>query len=222
MDIEELRLHADVISVDGHKLGTLNRFVFREDGYKLTHIVVDTGILRSGESIWQGGWGLSHDRIVPIEVLQAATSDEIRIAMTAEEFRDLSVDFTEEYFKEIPDLHEGELDSSDLVRIATSIPGEPGPHMMQEKTVMRPGEAQIANDSPVWRLNPHQKLGEVERAIFDEDSGKIEALVIRRGFLLTKDLVLPMSFVVEVVAGIVRVQIDDDALKQLREFHPAD
>ena len=50
----------------------VSRFVFEPATRKLTHIVVDTGILRSGEALWKGGWGLSHDRIIPIGVLQDA------------------------------------------------------------------------------------------------------------------------------------------------------
>jgi uncharacterized protein YrrD len=84
-----------------------------------------------------------------------------------------------------------------------------------------PESAEINKDSPVWRLDPHQKLGEVERVIFD-GARRITGLVVRRGFLLHRDVVLPVGHVVEVVAGIVRVDIDDNALAALPEFEPED
>jgi uncharacterized protein YrrD len=96
---------------------------------------------------------------------------------------------------------------------------------MRDVLAKAPDEVDIAKDSPVWRLNPHEKIGEVERVIFDDESRKITALVIRRGFLFTRDVVLPVRYVAEVVeavGGIVRVDIDDASLKQLQEFHPAD
>jgi sporulation protein YlmC with PRC-barrel domain len=222
MNIEDLRLEASVVSSDGHKLGKLSRFVFERDSLKLTHIVVDTGILRSGEALWKGGWGLSHDRLVPLGCVSRADSDEIRITMSGDEFRDLSVDFSEEYFTTIPDNEPGRPDASDVVRLATSIPGEPGPYLMQQTTAVHATEADIRADSPVWRLDPHEKIGEVERVLFDGDTGRMAALVIRRGFVFTKDVVLPADHIVEVVAEIVRVQIDDAALKQLDEFHADD
>ena len=218
MNIEDLRLHADVFSADGHKLGTLSRFVVHKEDLRLTHIVVDTGILRSGEALWKGGWGLSHDRMLPLGVVDAADSDEVRITMTADEFRDLSVDFTEEYFKSVPDRDPGRPDLSDVQRLAMSIPGEPGPYLMQQDTVLGPGDADIRAGSPVWRMSPHQKIGEVEHVLYDTDSGKMSALVIRRGFIFSKERVLPAEHVVEVVAEIVRVDIDSAQLDALAEF----
>jgi sporulation protein YlmC with PRC-barrel domain len=220
MNIEDLRLDASVVSSDGHKLGKLSRFVFDKDARKLTHIVVDTGILRSGEALWKGGWGLSHDRLLPYQAVRHADSHEIVITMTADEFRDLSADFSEEYFARMPDLDPGAPDASDVARLASSIPGESGPVIMQQTTAMTAGEADIRTDSPVWRLNPHQKIGEVERVLFDDDTGALSALVVRRGFLLTKDVILPAEYIVEVVAEIVRVQIDDTALGRLSAYHP--
>jgi len=222
MNLEDLRLDASVVSADGHKLGKLSRFVFDTRSLKLTHVVVDTGILRSGEALWKGGWGLSHDRLIPIAAVKTATSDEIRITMSGDEFREFSIDFSEEYFTPITDGESGRPDLSDLARFATSIPGEPGPYLMRETHAVPAGEVDIRADSPVWRLNPHEKIGEVERVLLDDDSGKINALVIKRGRVFTKDVVLPAEYLVEVVAEIVRVQIDDDALKQLREFHAED
>jgi hypothetical protein len=149
MNIEDLRLHADIISADGHKLGALSRFVFELASRKLTHIVIDTGILRSGQPFWKGGWGLSHDRFVPIGVLESADSRAIRLTMTADEFRDLSHDYVEEYFKPLPDLEPGEPDLSDIARLAMSIPGEPGPYLMQQATALPPHEAEVHDESPV-------------------------------------------------------------------------
>jgi sporulation protein YlmC with PRC-barrel domain len=222
MNLEDLRLGAAVVSGDGHKLGHLSRFVIDTESKRLTHIVIDTGIFRSGEALWKGGWGMSHDRIVPFGAVASVTSDEIRITMSAGDFKDLSADYQEEYFVRVSDDRPGVPDTSDLHRLVMSIPGEPGPYLMQQTVALRPDQAQISEDSPVWRLKPHQKIGEVERVIYDDATGKLDGLVIRRGFLFTKDVVLPMHAVVEVVGDIVRVDLDDDALDGLPEFRAAD
>ena len=222
MNLEDLRLGADVVSDDGHKLGTLSRFVINTDSLKVTHIVVDTGILRSGEALWKGGWGLSHDRVVPVGCVRHADSSTIRITMLGDDFRELSQDFLEEYFEAVPDITPGRFEASDVSRIASSLPGEPGPYLMRETKFIEPFEVDIPDDAQVWRLNPHEKIGEVERVIFDEDTRKMTALVIKRGFLFSKDMVLPVAHLVEVVAGVVRVQIDDAALGALAQHKPAD
>jgi sporulation protein YlmC with PRC-barrel domain len=219
MKLEDLHPGASVISADGHKLGTLSRFVINKNSLKLTHIVVDTGILRSGEPLWKGGWGLSHDRVLPLGVLKEATGDTLRITMAADEFKDLSVDYIQEHFEEIADAKPGWPDASDVRRLLASMPGEPGPYLLHEVRAIDPDEVEIKKDSPVWRLNPHKKIGEVGRVIYDGDTKKVTHLVIRRGFVFTKDVVLPMRFVVEVVADIVRVDIDDDSLAALPEFN---
>jgi sporulation protein YlmC with PRC-barrel domain len=222
MNLEDLHPGASVISNDGHKLGTLSRFVINKNSLKLTHIVVDTGILRSGEALWKGGWGMSHDRVVPLGALKDADSDSVRLTMSADEFKELSVDYIDEYFEPIRDEKPAWPDASDLHRLVLSLPGEPGPYLMYAREARSPDEVEIKKDSPVWRLNPHQKIGEVERLIFDEDTQKVTNLVVRRGFLFTRDVVLPMRFVTEVVADIVRVDIDDESLKGLPEFAPED
>ena len=222
MQLEDLRLHASVISRDGHKLGTLSRFVFDTQSLRLTHIVVDTGILRSGESLWKGGWGLSHDRLVPIGAVKDATSDRVEITMSGDEFKDHSQDFSEEYFKEAPDARKGAIDTSDLRRIAMSIPGEPGPYLMGETTALAEGEVAVPDDAPVWRLDPHEKIGEVERVLYDPVSKRLSALVVRRGHFFAKEVSLPAEHIVEVVGGVVRVQMDDAVLKALGEYRPDD
>jgi len=221
----DLHAGADVVSRDGHKLGTLSRVVVNKDTLKLTHVVVDTGILRSGKPLWEGGWSLPHDRVVPLAALREAGSDRIELTMTADEFRDHSVSYDTEVFKPMPDLKPGRLDTSDLQRFVTSLPGEPGPFVITDVMAKATDEVDIKKDSPVWRLNPHEKIGEVERVIVDEPSRKVTALVIKRGFVFSHEVVLPVRHVVEVVealGGIVRIDMDDEALKQLPEFREAE
>ena len=216
-----LRAGANIVSADGHKLGTLSHFVIQQATHKLTHIVVDTGLLRSGEPLWKGGWGLSHDRVIPVGVIESA-SDTITLTMSADDFKDLSIDYTAEAFEAMPDLEPGRIDASDLARLGASLPGEPGPHFLRSTQAHAADEVDIMKDSPVWRLRPHQKVGEVERILVDEQTNAVSALVIRRGFVFTKEVVLPLSFVTEVVADIVRIDISDDQLQGLAEFAAKD
>jgi len=221
MKLEDLRTGASVLSSDGRKLGTISRFVVAGGSRKLTHIVVDTGILRSGTPLWEGGWGLSHDRVVPLGVLRDATSDEVRLTMTADEFRDLSVDYVQERFEPFPDDEPGRLDGSDIARLAMSIPGSPGAFLISETLAKDAMALDIREGLPVWRMNPHEKLGEVARLLFDEDTQTATAVVVHRG-LLKKDLLLPLASASEVLPFVIRVDMDDTAVAALEEYEPQD
>jgi len=211
MGLEDLRAGAPVLSRDGDRLGKLSRVVVEKETLRLTHLVIDIGH--------------GHERVVPLGVLRDASEDAVGLSMDAAEFGDLSLEYDTQVYRPIGDAQRGRLDVSDVSRFVSSLPGEMGPGVMTEVLAKSPDEVDIVKDSPVWRLDPHQKIGEVEHVIFDERSRKITALVVRRGFLFTHDVVLPAHYIAEVVealGGIVRVQIGDADLKQLHEYRPAD
>lgn len=211
MGVEDLRAGAPVLSRDGERLGTLSRVVVEKDTFRLTHLVVDAG-------------GRMHERVIPLGVLRDATADAVRLSMDAAEFRDLSVAYDQKVYRPIADAQRGRLDISDISRFVASIPGELGPGVMTDTLAKSPDEVDIAKNSPVWRLDPHQKIGEVEHLIFDDRTRKLTALVIRRGLVFMHDVVLPARYITEVVealGGIVRVEINDDDLEQLRKYRPS-
>jgi sporulation protein YlmC with PRC-barrel domain len=212
MKLEDAREGADVIGRDGHKLGKLSRVVVKEDGLEITHLVVDPGLLHSGESIWAGGWGNPHERVIPVGVLEDEKDGAIHITMTAEEFRDLSVKYDNVYTKPDP---------SWISAMINSIPGGIGPNVSFDVMTREPDEVDIKEGSPVWRMKPHQKIGEVERVLFNEETLKIQALVIRRGHIFDHEVVLPARYIVEVIEilqGVVRVAITDGELQALAPY----
>ena len=73
-------------------------------------------------------------------------------------------------------------------------------------------ERENLNDAPVWRLEPHTHVGDVERVLVDEDTEEIKELVIRRGAFFGEDVVLPMEYVTEIQDGVVHVQLTDEEL----------
>ncbi len=215
MKLEDAREGADVISSDGHKVGKLSRVVVKEESLEITHLVVDPGLLRSGESLWAGGWGNPHERTIPVGVLEDETDDAIQITMTAEQFRDLSVKYDMIYAKRDPSL---------ISSVLNSMPGGIGPYVLFDVMAKEPDEVDIKEDSAVWRMKPHQKIGEVQRVLFNEETLKIQALVIRRGHIFDHELlVLPAHYIVEVIEileGVVRVDMTDDELRALAPYEP--
>ena len=54
--------------------------------------------------------------------------------------------------------------------------------------------------------------------LLDPTAGEVRAFVIRRGFLLTRDVILPVRYVAELFDDLIRVDITDAELAQLREY----
>jgi hypothetical protein len=79
-------------------------------------------------------------------------------------------------------------------------------------------ERHILNDTPVWRAAPHQHIGDIERVLVDEDTDEIRALVIKRGVLFQHEVVLPITYVTEILDGVVHADISDADLENLQPF----
>ncbi len=220
----DLKAGVDVVSRDGHKLGTLHRVVLRRSDLSLTHVVVDIGFLRSGHRLWEGGLGLDYDRVVPLDQVHAASDKRIELRLTAAEFKD-APEYTRESFEQAHDLTPGEFDIPDVVNRAQALAAMIGssPSFWLVERLNKPLEGvDIKEGTDVWRREPHEKLGDVKRLLLDPDTGRLRALVIRRGFLLKRDVILPARYIAELFDDLVRVDIAGAELDQLREYEEAE
>ena len=214
------KIGVDVFSSDGKKLGELHRLVVRRSDLAVTHLVVDIGFLRSGRPIWAGGFGLDYDRVVPVESLASASGERLDLSMTAEAFFEQMPEYSEELFEPPLDLSPDELEIDDLAADAAAISAAIGntPSGWLVEKLNRPLDSvDIKEGTDVWRREPHEKLGEVRRVLLN-DGGRVTAFVIRRGFVFTKDVVLPARYVAELLDDIVRVDIPSDVLSRLPEY----
>jgi uncharacterized protein YrrD len=215
----ELHIGADVYSSDGHKLGTLHRVILRRTDLAIIDVVVDIGFLRSGRALWQGGLGLDYDRVVTAESIASATDERIDLNLDAAAFKDLP-EYTEESYEAPRDLTPGEFDIPDIITrmegVAAAISNAPGGWLVTRLNKAL-SEVDIGEGTPVWRRDPHQKVGDVHRLLFD-DAGRLQALVVKRGVLLHRDVILPARSIAELLDGIVRIDITDKELETLSEY----
>lgn len=218
---QDIDIGADVYSSDGHKLGELRRVVLKRSDLTLTHVVVDVGFLRSGHHLWEGGLGLDYDRVVPAEAVASVGRGHIDLAMTASEFKEAPA-YSEDRYEGPQDLTPGNYDIADLALqaqiVASAIASAPGAWIVER--LNRPLDSlDIRAGMGVWRNYPHEKLGEVDRGLFDPQTGKLQALVVKRGFVTTRDVILPVRYVSEIIDDVsVRVDITDEELHKLQEY----
>jgi uncharacterized protein YrrD len=72
------------------------------------------------------------------------------------------------------------------------------------------------------RTSDDQDVGSIERLIVDPSSGEVKAAVIRKGFLLTEDIQLPLSALQATPQGEVRLRCTADQVQELPRFHDAE
>ena len=215
----DLTTGAEVYSSDGHKLGSLHRVVLRRSDFAVSHLVVDIGFLRSGHKLWEGGFGLDYDRVVPVSAVGTVMPDRVELLLSAAEFKDMP-EYTAESFEPPQDLTPDEFDLPDvanrLQHVAAMI-GSTSNVWVVERLNKPAGSADIKEGMDVWRQEPHEKLGDIKRLLLDEE-GRLRAFVISRGFIFKQEVVLPARYVSELLDEVVRVDISDEDLSQLREY----
>lgn len=220
--LDNLRHGANVFSANDKKVGTLHAVVLDPADNELTHIVVNTG-----PHFPEPGFGAPHLVNVPIPQMEDAGEEHVYLKCSADEFKNFpqyeEYSFTE---TEIDDSgaeepHRGPLRKLWDVGVALAYSfGNVGTGIAvpAEKFRKASYERHILNDAPVWRVEPHEFLGEVERVLASEEAEEIEALVIKRGTIFHHEVILPISHVSEIQDGVIHATLTDDELKSLQEY----
>lgn len=221
--LEDLHIGVAVSGSDGRRLGTLQRIVVERDTYRVTHLVVDPGLLDSGNLLAPGGWDRPRARILPISLVVRAASDHLTLSCDEAAFQQLSF-FEREAYVETSPPTQGRFRLGELLNYIASVAGvgaAPYEPSTEEITFNEPaGSAEIAEGTPVWRMQPHVELGRVEHLLVSEDSGLLTALVIRPRGLGHHAVLLPLALVTEVADGVVHVTLSDEELDGLEPYRP--
>ena len=218
--LENLHHGAHVESVEGKDVGRLHSVVIDPRDNEVTAIVVNTG-----PHFPEPGFGSPELRNVPIDLVEDAGDEKVILRCTREEFGGLpahvETDFapasapSAEPAKEDPAHRLWNIGVALAASFANSATGIAMPADTARKASFG---REILNDAPVWRVEPHSHIGDVERVLVDEDTDEIRDLVIRRGVLFHENVVLPMDYVTEILDGVIHVQISDDQLRALQAY----
>jgi len=218
--LENLHHGAHVESVEGKDVGRLHSVVIDPRDNEVTHIVVNTG-----PHFPEPGFGAPDLKDVPIDLMEDAGDEKVILRCTREQFGKLPVhvqtDFTP---ASTPSMEPEKTDAVHRiwnigVALAASFANTLTGIAVPAETVRKASFGrEILNDAPIWRLEPHSHIGDVERVLVDEDTDEIRDLVIRRGVVFHQDVVLPVDYVTEILDGVIHVQISDDELRGLQPY----
>lgn len=216
--IDNLRHGTNVYTSDGHRVGTLHAIVLDPADNQVTHLAVNTG-----PHFPEPGFGDPKIVSVDMDALEDATDERVDLSLDAAAFRGLPL-YEQTYFYDVPDDEEdphpagGRLWSWTHAIAATLASLGGGIVIPAEQFRKASFERHILNDAPVWRIEPNTHLGDVERVLVNEDTDEIEALVIRRGPVFNKDVILPMDYVREIRDGLIHAQLSEDEVEALEEY----
>ena len=218
--LQVLKFGVSIVTADGHDVGSLHHVVVDEPTRTVTAITGERRLLESGNLLKPGGWTMPRDQRVPIAAITGADEDEVRVSLTEQEFLALPPYVLGETPE--PDAGwtpPGGFVAEDITMRAGSMLGgglyDP-PH--DEVENRGPNDRHLSGGCAVWRREPHTHLGSVDRVEMDDASNAITALVVRRGVVFTRDVVLPVRHVVDILDDLVHVDIDDAAWRQLAVY----
>jgi uncharacterized protein YrrD len=226
--IEDLRIGAAVASTAGDRLGTLSRVVVDGTTDTVAGIVVDPGLVQSGNLLAPGGWSRPRERVVPTQLVAAVTAEEVRLSCDEDAFAQLPL-FEHEQSVAVDPTTAGAPERwsrfrlGDLINYAASefgLGGAPYLPPAEITHVEPPTAGAIAEGTLVWRTAPHERIGEVERVLADAATQRVSSLVIRRGGLARHRVVLPAAAIASVEDGVIHVHLTDAELETLAPYEP--
>lgn len=224
--IDNLRHDAKVTTSDGAEVGTLHAVVVDPRDDEVTHIVVN-----AGPHFPSPGFGAPKLVSVPIAQMAGAEEEDVVLTCSMAEFAAMS-SYVERDF--LPPPKDESADAApdqgfQPIRMvwdaATALAASFGQQLVgipvpRETFQVAQFERQIVYDSPVWRVEPHEQIGDVERILVDHDTDEIEAIVVRRGHVFSEDVVVPIDCVTEILDGMIRVELSDKQVADLKLFEP--
>ena len=177
----EFAMGAEASCADGPG-GKVTRVIIDPASGTVTHLVIEP-------KNWLGAAG----RIVPLDLVEAATADGIRLRCTVEEFGRLEA--AEE--TEVLDGVAGGLGLGGLY----SPMGLPSPVQAIVEDVVPLGEADISRGEPVHAVDG--PIGRVEGVRVDPDDHRVTHVLLQEGHLWgRREVVIPASAVTKVENGI--------------------
>ena len=229
--LEDLHIGAHVLGRDNKRLGTLTRIVINRTDATVSHLVVDPGLAESGNLLAPGGWEKPRERVLPIELVAAVTPDTLTLTCDETSFLSQSL-FEQKQYAEVapePELDAGKpghwwsrFQVGQVVNYIASGWGlGAAPYVAPESITynMSADSAEIATGTPVWRREPHKRLGTVRDVILDPHTERVVAYVIERHSGLASDLVeLPVTAIAAIENDEIYTDLTDEQADTLKEY----
>ncbi len=216
---------ADVVTVAGDKLGTVERVVIDPRTEEVTHIIVEKGFL------------LPTTKVVRVGLIDTATEERV---MLREEVDDWSAlpDFKETHYVRVSEVEEEKVEEEatpfywyppvgtrwwDQVGFAT-FPGYGGytlpPHVAAVEKQNIPSDVTPLEENARVFASDGEHVGNVSAVLTESEQNRVTHIVISQGFLLTEEKLIPTLWISLIGEGEVHLAVDSDFIEDLPPYEP--
>jgi hypothetical protein len=226
--IEQLRIGAPVFTSDGERAGTLERIVLSgeqpgEEGERqVTSLVVDPGFRDLGELLSPGSVEKPRARTVPIELAVSVQESGIRLSCDPAAFEALPLFERREYIAAPIEPDGRRFRWGEIINYAAAAFGlGAAPYMSDRQATTfneTAGSAELPARAAVWRIAPHEEIGQIERTLVDSTTDRVTGFVLRREGMGESLVMLPVEAITSIEDGVAHVSLTDEELDQLEPY----
>lgn len=214
----QFKENAEVVTLDGQKVGKMDRVVLDPNSNELTHLVVQKGLL------------FTKDKVVPLDCVESATEEQVVLKEAQLDLDDFP-DFEETHYVRVEDAggsEEGETGS--LSRLAwyypvpggawwrmrnLAYPGIPKPPYVRKTEVNIPDGTVALEEGAKVVSSEGEHVGNIERVFADEEEQRVTHLLISKGMISKSHKLIPTMWVDSVREDEVRLSIGERFVEKL-------
>ncbi len=208
---------ADVYSAQGDKLGTLNRVIIDPNTRKVTHLVVEKGLL------------FNTNKIIPIEQVDPQNEEKIVLTSSEHDLKEFQ-DFEEDHFVSLDEAENTEpgVEYSYWYPPPTFPAWRTGMQMVMPpvptyaiRTTQNVPDGTVALDEGARVESADGKqVGHIEQLIVEPENNHVTHLVISAGLLFKERKLIPVNWISTIGEREVRLSVNARTLEKLPAYHP--
>lgn len=200
----DLHLGADVRQRDGHRFGALHRIVYDPETQQVEFLVVEHAGMDD------------RDVLVPIGAVQSADNNVIYLELSREQFDSLE-NFVDHVHNIAPPPDAANVTDDEItdpvdvpdvpaVGAATGVESIAFTPLVEEIVHVPPIDEVIDGDTTVWATDG--EIGRVKHVLVSDETDRITALVVEKGFIFHHDIEIPMEWVENIRPETVVLTVD--------------
>jgi uncharacterized protein YrrD len=212
----ELNEGTQVYSVGGKEVGKINRFVLNPVSKRVSHIIVEKGLL------------FPEDKVVPIDWITSATSDRVVLSREIGEIQDLPP-FEEVYYVRLDEAERQRYPFPPLGYTPSYYwyPPFGAPaynYMLYPPDQVAETERNIPERSVPLKEGANvisaegSHVGDVERLMVDPESNRATHFLITKGLLLKERKLVPVGWVDRITEDKVQLAVGEKTVDRLPDY----
>jgi uncharacterized protein YrrD len=207
-------IDAKVFTADDEKVGNIDRIVIDPDTKEVTNLVVQKGFI------------FTTDKVVPASLVDSATEERVNLKQKVDDLDEFP-DFVETYY--VP-LRHG-YPTVPVRNMAHSYYWYPPIGWHRGVTtyelpnyVVKSGNIQadavVLEEGTMVFTSDQEHVGDIDRVFTDTDSGRISHIVISKGLFLTKEKLIPTSWIKKAFRNEIHLSVSSELVESLPDYEP--